>query len=124
MATAKILIIEDDPICTGLLLAILGDGYQVTTANSGQVGLEVVNALQPHLIFLDISMPDVNGYQVMQQLKQDPGTAAIPIIVISALTESFDHDLALKMGANGYLNKPIQPQLIEATLSQYLGKIA
>lgn len=120
MQRAKILIIDDDPVCTGLLLAMLGDDYQVTTANSGSGGIEILNLSLPDLIFLDITMPEVNGYQVLKFLKSDSSLANIPVVVISGLVESSDRDFALKLGANDYVNKPIMPDVIQKVVDHYL----
>ncbi|EDQ02158.1 response regulator [Shewanella benthica] len=120
MERAKILIIDDDPVCTGVLLAILGDDYQVTTANSGSGGIEILNSMIPDLILLDITMPEVNGYQVLRFLKADSSRANIPVVVISTLVDSSDRDFALKLGANDYVNKPIMPDVIQKMVDQYL----
>ena len=120
MERAKILIIDDDPVCTGVLLAMLGDDYQVTTANSGSGGIDILNSLIPDLILLDITMPEVNGYQVLKFLKADSSRANIPVVVISTLVDSSDRDFALKLGANDYVNKPIMPDVIQKMVDQYL----
>ncbi|AQS37907.1 Response regulator receiver domain protein [Shewanella psychrophila] len=120
MERAKILIIDDDPVCTGVLLAILGDDYQITTANSGSGGIDILSSLTPDLIFLDITMPEVNGYQVLKYLKGDLSRSQIPVVVISTLVETSDRDFALKLGANDYINKPIMPDVIQNVVEQYL----
>ena len=120
MERAKILIIDDDPVCTGVLLAMLGDDYQVTTANSGSGGIDILNSMIPDLILLDITMPEVNGYQVLKFLKADSSRANIPVVVISTLVDSSDRDFALKLGANDYVNKPIMPDVIKKIVDQYL----
>ncbi|MCZ4339798.1 response regulator [Shewanella colwelliana] len=120
MDKAKILVIDDDPVCTGVLLAILGDDYEVASANSGSGAIEVLTAMRPNLILLDITMPNINGYQVIKHLKSDDSTATIPVIVISSLVEESDKEFALKLGADDYLTKPIQPNAIQAMLDQYL----
>ncbi|MBE7215676.1 response regulator [Shewanella benthica] len=120
MERAKILIIDDDPVCTGVLLAMLGDDYHVTTANSGSGGIDILNSMIPDLILLDITMPEVNGYQVLKFLKADSSRANIPVVVISTLVDSSDRDFALKLGANDYVNKPIMPDVIQKMVDQYL----
>lgn len=120
METATILIIDDDPVCTGVLLSILGDDYHVTTANSGSGGIDIIDASIPSLVLLDITMPEVNGYQVIQHLKSDPRTADIPIVVISTLVEDVDRALALKLGANDYINKPVMPKEVQDKVYKYL----
>lgn len=120
MDQAQILVIDDDPVCTGMLLAILGDDHQVFSANSGSGAIELLSTITPSLILLDINMPNVNGYQVIKHIKSSPKTANIPVIVISGLTESSDQEFALKMGADDYLTKPIQPAAIQDTLEKYI----
>ncbi|WP_028771575.1 response regulator [Shewanella waksmanii] len=120
MDRAKILIIDDDPVCTGVLLAMLGDDYQVTTANSGLGGIDLLDSTTPDLIFLDISMPQVNGYQVLKHLQQDSVKAQIPVVVISTLAEESDQEFAKKLGASDYVTKPILPDAIQQKLDKYL----
>ncbi|QBF82694.1 response regulator [Shewanella maritima] len=119
MDQAKILIIDDDPVCAGLLLAILGDDYLVMSANSGEGAIEILNSMTPDLIFLDIAMPNINGYQVIKHIQQTTDTPP-PVVVISSLAEASDKEFALKLGANGYLTKPIVPNEIQGILSHYL----
>ncbi len=120
MDKSKILIIDDDPVCTGVLLAILGDDYDVTTANSGSGGIDILSSQTPDLILLDITMPEVNGYQVLKFLQEDPSRIDIPVVVISTLVESSDRDFAIKLGADDYINKPIMPNVIQDKLEKYL----
>ena len=120
MKRAKILIIDDDPVYTGLLLAILGDDYQVFTANSGEGGIDIIDSQIPDLILLDITMPKVNGYQVLKHLKNDPHHSSISVIVISGLVETSDKELALKLGANDYMTKPIMPSVLLDKVAEYL----
>lgn len=122
MELAKILVIDDDPICNGLLLAILGDDYQVISVNSGRGGIDAIDSLHPDLILLDITMPQVNGYQVIKHLKNDPLRSAIPIIVISSLTEPSDREFALELGADDYISKPVMPTVIQDKVDKYLKK--
>ncbi|GIU35314.1 response regulator [Shewanella schlegeliana] len=120
MENAKILVVDDDPICSSLLLSILGDDYQVTTVNSGADVIDIANIQRPNVIFLDIMMPGKNGYQVLKDLKQDPQTAKLPVIIVSALAEESDESLGLRLGADAYLGKPISPTEVFAILKKYL----
>ncbi|WP_076410197.1 PleD family two-component system response regulator [Shewanella sp. UCD-KL12] len=120
MERATILIIDDDPVCTGVLLAILGDDYQVTTANSGSGGIDILKTISPDLVLLDITMPEVNGYQVLKFLKEDSSRTQIPVVVISTLVESSDREFALKLGADDYINKPVMPEAIQQVVDKYL----
>ncbi|WP_119967756.1 response regulator [Shewanella japonica] len=120
MDKAKILVIDDDPICTSMILALLGDDYLVLTANSGDGAIEVLSSMKPDLVFVDITMPDVNGYQVIKYMKEHELTQHVPVVVISSLTEESDQKLALKIGANEYLTKPILPNTVQLTVDKYL----
>ncbi|ABZ76472.1 response regulator receiver protein [Shewanella halifaxensis HAW-EB4] len=120
MKKARILVVDDDPVCSSLLLSILGDDYQVTTVNTGCDVADIANIQRPDVIFLDIMMPGKNGYQVLKDLKQDPQTSKLPVIIVSALSEQSDENLALRIGADGYITKPIVPSSVFAVLKKYL----
>ncbi|QYK05557.1 response regulator [Shewanella zhangzhouensis] len=120
MEKAKILVIDDDPVCIGVLLSLLAERYEVTAANSGTTALELLSVMRPNIVLLDITMPNINGYQVIRQLKSDTATADIPVIVISSLTEASDQEFAFKLGATDYLPKPIMPNAIYGLLDKYL----
>ncbi|MCL1067815.1 response regulator [Shewanella olleyana] len=120
MEKSKIVVIDDDPVCTSMLLAILGDDYIVLTANSGDGAIELLSSVEPNLIFLDITMPDINGYQVMKYVKEQTSNKEVPIVVVSSLVEESDQDFALKLGADDYLTKPIQPNAVQKMMDKYL----
>ncbi|WP_144212480.1 response regulator [Shewanella donghaensis] len=120
MDKAKIVVIDDDPVCTGLLLAILGDEHLVMTANSGDAAIEILSTVRPDLIFLDITMPNINGYQVIKFIRDQPETAKTPVVVVSSLVENSDQQFALKLGADDYLTKPIMPDSIQRTIDTFL----
>ncbi len=105
----NILIVDDDP--TDLLLVgdILEDqGYRVFTATSGSRSLEMARSHQPDLILLDISMPDMDGLAVLQQLKSESLTRSIPVIFLTAFGHSANVVKGLQMGADEYISKPIR----------------
>ena len=103
----KILVVDDDRI----IIEVLGQslslaGYEVITAADGEQGLEYARKLDPDLILLDVMMPKLDGYSVCTQLKQDPATRLIPIIILTALTERDDKLKALEAGADEFIRKP------------------
>ena len=104
---ANILIVDDTPDNLDLLSSILRKrGHQIRCVDSGMAGLEIARAGWAELILLDIQMPEMDGYQVCQQLKADPQTAQIPVIFISALDDLADKKKAFKVGGVDYISKP------------------
>ncbi|CAN1213352.1 histidine kinase [Tumidithrix helvetica PCC 7403] len=105
----KILVIDDTPTNIALLMDFLPNwGYEVEAANCGMAGLTAAKIFAPDLILLDIKMPDLNGYEVCQQLKADPTTQDIPIVFLSALNEILDKVKAFEVGGVDYMTKPLQ----------------
>ncbi len=106
---AKILVVDDKPENLHLLADALGNqGYEVKGVVNGKMALMVANTVIPDLILLDVVMPDLNGYQVCQQLKANEVTQNIPIIFLSASNNSVDRVKALSAGGVDYINKPFQ----------------
>ena len=109
----KILVIEDDPNSVRFIEYTLEqEGYQVSSAKDGLEGLKKARDERPDLIILDIMLPGLDGYDVCHQLRQEPETAALPILMLSARARQDDKDIGLKMGANDYLAKPADPSII------------
>ncbi|WOT06649.1 response regulator [Shewanella youngdeokensis] len=120
MTSPKILIVDDSTVSSALLLSILGKDYNVTTINSGMNAEALVTSLQPDCILLDIMMPGKNGYQVLKELKDNPLTYEIPVIVISSLNENSDQELAIKIGAHDYIFKPLVPDDVHQKINSCL----
>jgi CheY-like chemotaxis protein len=81
-------------------------GYNVVTANNGAEGIKAASIKFPDVILCDIMMPQTNGYEVLQVLKDNPVTAQIPFIYVTASAEKKEVNLAMEMGADGYVRKP------------------
>ena len=106
-----ILIVDDEAANRELLEAILtGAGYQVEQADGGQAALARVAAAPPDLVLLDLMMPGMNGFEVCQRLKRDPVTAAVPVIVVTVLSQVTAKESALTSGADDFLAKPVVPE--------------
>ncbi len=106
---AKILIVDDDPSVLQLMgLTLHRAGYEVVVAQNGVEALKKVLAVQPDLIILDLMMPEVSGIEVCQRLRSQPQTANVPIIVLSAMSQTAEKVKALKAGADEYLVKPVE----------------
>jgi two-component system sensor histidine kinase/response regulator len=117
----SVLIVDDLPNNVRLLSIMLTEkGYQVRKAINGQMALNTVRSLIPDLILLDINMPDLNGYQVCEQLKADEKTREIPVIFISALDDVFDKVKAFQVGGVDYISKPFQGEEVMARIENQL----
>lgn len=109
----KILIVDDVSENLHAMMGMLRDKYAVIAATSGEKALALAaHHPQPDLILLDIRMPDMDGYEVLRRLKSDSVTADIPVIFVTALSESADEARGLKMGAADYITKPINADLL------------
>lgn len=103
---SKILIIEDDPLMSRMYEKIFAlEGYEVEVAIDGYEGLEKTRASKPTLILLDIMMPKLNGIQVLEKLKADPATKAIPVVILTNLAGTRDAENAMLKGAVKYIIK-------------------
>ena len=106
-APNRILVVDDDRIIVEILSQSLTlAGYEVATAADGEEGLQLTRELRPDLVLLDVMMPKLDGYAVCQQLKEDPETQLIPIIILTALTDRDDKLKALEVGADEFIRKP------------------
>jgi DNA-binding response OmpR family regulator len=110
--TKHILCIEDEPEMIDLIRLILGRrGFDVIGAAGGKEGLEKVRQEPPDLILLDLMMPDMDGWEVYQQIKADDNTKEIPVIVVTAKAQSIDKVLGLHIAkVDDYIAKPFSPQ--------------
>ena len=118
---ADILIVDDTPDNLRLLSNMLmSQGYQVRKAINGKLALKGVQVSQPDLILLDINMPEINGYEVCQQLKSWEITRHIPVIFISALDETLDKIKAFQVGGVDYITKPFQLEEVLARVENQL----
>jgi PAS domain S-box-containing protein len=116
-----VLVVDDSRTNLQRVGAIVRGHYHVLTANSGQRAIELASqAPQPDLILLDIIMPDMDGYEVMRQLRQNPSTTGIPVIFVTARNALEDEQLGLELGAVDYMTKPLRPAILLARLHNHL----
>ncbi len=121
MTQGDIFVIDDNPINLNLLAHLLRErGYQVRIATSGRRGIVAVRTSVPDLIMLDITMPEMNGYEVCQQLKADDQLRDIPVIFISALDDALDKVKAFEVGGVDYVTKPFQIEEVLARIENQL----
>ncbi len=108
---SKILIVEDDPDVAEMLNAYFGvQGYEVITVNWGEDGVRAGQTEQPDLVILDIRLPDIDGYEVARQLRDDRRTENIPIIFLTEKRDRADRLHGLELGADDYITKPFDVQ--------------
>ncbi|WP_207683009.1 ATP-binding response regulator [Desulfonema magnum] len=120
-AKSDILIVDDTVAILHLLSDILkGQGYKVRSVTNGAMAIKAAGASPPDIILLDIRMPEMNGYDVCNQLKADERTHKIPIIFLSALDEMSDKVKAFSMGGVDYITKPFQPEEVLARVQTHL----
>jgi DNA-binding response OmpR family regulator len=104
----KVLIIDDEQLLLEDMELILEfEGFDPITAENGRIGVQMAQKHMPDVILCDIAMPQMDGFQVVRELRKQPQTATIPFIFLSALASKTDIESGLEIGANGYLVKPI-----------------
>lgn len=120
----KILIVEDDAVLQKVLSEYLaGEGFEIASALDGEVGLEMVKTSKPDLILLDIILPKKDGYEVLKEVKSDPATNHIPIILLTNLDSISDVERALELGATTYLVKAdYKLEEVASKVKEILGK--
>lgn len=120
--TKSIVYIEDDPNTIHLVKLILGKGgFTVTGVSTGAEGLEAIKANRPNIVLLDLMMPDMDGWEVYQMLRSDEQTKDIPVIVITARTQSIDKVMGLHIAkVDDYITKPFSPNDLLKRVNQVL----
>ena len=116
-----ILICDDDPLLVDLLeYRLSARGYIVAVAEDGGKALRRVQELRPDAVLLDAMMPVIDGYEVLRKIRENPETATIPVIMLTARKQEQDIVLALELGANDYLVKPFIPEELVARLGRLI----
>ncbi len=117
----RILVVDDEKDLVDLISYNLNrNGYDVITADDGASALELASKEQPDLVVLDLMLPGVDGMEVAKQLRADPETASIPIIMLTAKSEEVDGVVGLAIGADDYITKPFSMKILLARLNTVL----
>jgi phosphate regulon transcriptional regulator PhoB len=117
----RVLIVEDEPDIRDLLAFHLErEGYHVTRSRTGADALRQVRARPPDLILLDLMLPELDGLEVCRRLRQDPRTASVPIVMLTARGEEVDRIVGLELGADDYIVKPFSPKEVVARVRAVL----
>jgi two-component system cell cycle response regulator DivK len=118
-----ILIVDDDPKTLKLLRDLLQiRGYTTLEATDGKQGVGMARAKMPDLIFMDIQMPDMDGFEAIKILKADPVMKSIPIIALTACAMQGDREKCMEAGYDDYVTKPLDTRAFVATVKEYLEK--
>jgi DNA-binding response OmpR family regulator len=122
----KVVCIEDEPEMIDLVKLILGrKGFELTGAMGGREGLDAIRRVRPDLVLLDLMMPDMDGWEVYQQMKADDDLKHIPVIVVTAKAQSIDKVLGLHIAkVDDYITKPFGPQELLQSVEKVLGRQA
>ena len=126
MAKTILVVDDEEDVCWMLKIALEKHGFVVETADNGQEALDQIERRPPDLVLLDLKMPRRNGYQLFAQLKSDERLHAIPIIVITALTQGSDREdeeWARRMGAEGFLTKPFDLDEMARRVEEMVAKL-
>jgi two-component system, OmpR family, alkaline phosphatase synthesis response regulator PhoP len=121
VARASILIVEDHPTMREAMRLVLEhEGFEINVAADGQSALQMARSDPPDLMFLDMNLPGASGADILQQLKADPATESVRVIVITAVGEE-GREFALSLGADEYFTKPFSPLALLRTVERVLG---
>jgi len=115
-----LLLVDDEPTNLAVLRQILQADYHLLFALDGKKALELGREKQPDLILLDVVMPELSGYEVCKQFKQDPATKKIPVIFISGMADISDETHGFDVGAVDYIAKPVNPAIVKARVAAHL----
>jgi adenylate cyclase len=120
---SSVVVVDDNEMNRDMLCSLLeADGHKTSVAENGRLGLELIKAKPFDLVLLDVMMPEMNGYQVLEHLKADASLRDIPVIVLSALDEIGSVVRCVELGAEDYLPKPFDPTLLRARIGACLEK--
>lgn len=117
----RVLVVEDEESLLKLETILLTvKGFEVLGAVTGKMAIEKIGVEEFDLVLLDIMLPDVDGFEVCRQIRKDPRTASVPIIMLTAKKSQDDHDMGVLCGANAYLVKPFKSAMIIDEINRLL----
>lgn len=121
MKERRILLVEDDPINSILVQHILeSEGYVVLKASTAEEVLMQIGATIPDLILMDVQLPDLDGLTLTRMIRENPSTSHITIVALTAYAMTGDREMALEMGCDGYISKPINTKEFIRTVASFL----
>jgi CheY-like chemotaxis protein len=118
----KILLVEDDPMSRELVAEMLRDGFELIEAATGKEAIAAAIMSRPDLILMDLSLPDMDGWEATRILKDAEETRVIPVIAVTAHAMYGDREKAVAAGCDDFVTKPISPANLREKISRFLGK--
>lgn len=123
MPGEPILIVDDNPTNLKLARLVLCDeGYDVRTANDAEEALRLLSSYKPRLILMDIQLPGIDGLELTRRLKSDPAYGGIVIVALTAYAMKGDEEKARAAGCDGYITKPIDPEIFARLIAEHLAR--
>ena len=120
----KILVVDDEPMIVRLMEFILArQGHEMLIAVNGEEALQKIRAHKPDLVLLDIMMPRIDGYEVAQQVRADPETSRLSIIMLSAKAQEEDIRRGEEVGVDAYVTKPFSPEHLVQVVAEHLQRL-
>jgi len=118
-----VLIVDDEPeIVTLVRMTLEGESIRILEAHTGSDAFQIAKEERPDLILLDVMMPGTTGLEVCKQLREDPATKDITVIMLTARAQPWDRDAGMGAGANGYVVKPFSPLSLLRKVDEVLGR--
>jgi len=122
MTTHTVLVVDDEPfICRSLSFVLRKGNYRVLEARDGEEALAAIRANKPDLVFLDVMMPKLNGFEVTQRIRANKDLDHVHIILLTAKGQDSDREIGIQAGANDYMTKPFSPTKILERAREILG---
>ena len=120
MENKKILIADDESDIRLMVLRMLGKDYQVLEAADGEEAVKIVRLHKPSLVLLDIMMPGKDGYSACQEIKGDPQTKSVPVVMVTGIGHKLNERLSAEVGADGYMTKPFSLERLLAIIEKFV----
>ena len=122
MSAFKVLVVDDEPfICRALSFLLRRDDFDVIEARDGEQALEMIESELPDLVLLDVMMPKLNGFEVVERVRANPKTQDIKIVLLTARGQAADRERGALVGADDYITKPFSPTKILERTRDLLG---
>jgi CheY-like chemotaxis protein len=119
MVDTKILIVDDEAGIRLMVVRMLGEDYTVLEAADGEEAVTLTRLHKPSLVLMDILMPGKDGYSACHEIKTDPETRSIPVVMVSAIGHKLNERLSAEVGADGYITKPFSVEKLLEAIAKY-----